>query len=88
MEVIAFGRRVVDLAHQTYDELSHLLSALPRRFKPCEIEIVMRGSSADFDDWVALRVSTNMPDVERACVEWNSQQMTRRGFALLPRAFP
>jgi hypothetical protein len=47
----------------------------------------MRGSSADFDDWIALSVSTDKPDVERACVDWIGQQMTRRGLALLPRTF-
>lgn len=45
----------------------------------------MRGSSADYEDWVILRVSAERRELEAACAEWITRQVTRQGYAIVPR---
>jgi hypothetical protein len=86
MPILAFGRKILDPQHSTYGEAVLVLREMPRRFKRCRVDIVMRGASADYEDWIAILVSAEDVILEGACVDWLTKQVTRRGFALVPKA--
>lgn len=86
MEIIAFGRTVSKQDHSALDEVALTLSSLPRRFKRCEVEIVMHGASSDYEAWVAVRVISDSGELEAACVEWITKQVTRQGYAIVLKA--
>lgn len=84
MAKIAFGRQHYDAADSVYDAVTQTLLELPRRHRSCNAEIVMRGSSADYEEWIVLEVSRTTEANAEACLEWVSRQVTRRGFAIVP----
>jgi hypothetical protein len=89
LEHLAFGRAISDAAHSAVDDVSLVLSTLPRRYRRCTTSIVMRGVSSDYEDWVAVTVTADSRELESAAAEWIRQQVTRRGYAFLatiPRA--
>lgn len=86
MEVIAFALHVLNPAHPTWDGVAGVLAALPRRYKRCDVHIAMRGASSDYEDWVAVEVSSADRELELACAEWITKQVTRRGYAIVPKS--
>ena len=85
MELIAVGLITSNPARSTWDGVAVVLAALPRRYKQCEVQIVMRGASSDYEDWVAVEVTSADRELELACADWITKQVTRRGYALVPK---
>jgi hypothetical protein len=85
MPIVTFGKRVLDPQQSTFTETVLVLRDMPRRYKTCDVDIVMRGASADFEDWIAVRIASVDKALEESCVDWLMKQMSRRGCALVPR---
>jgi hypothetical protein len=84
MALVAFGRTIFDPERSAYLDVMLVLRDLPRRFRGCAAEIAMRGSSSDYEDWVAVKVAGDRDDLESACAEWIVKQATRRGLVIVP----
>jgi hypothetical protein len=88
LEIIAFGRQVANPRRSVFDDVTLLLASLPRRYKHCDVAIAMRGASADYEDWIVLRVIGASREHEAACAEWITKQVTRQGYAIVARGLP
>lgn len=84
MARIAFGRQQYDAKHSVFDAVAQALLELPGRHRACFAEIVMRGSSSEYEEWIVLEVSRTPDTGVQACIDWVAQQVTRKGFVIVP----
>jgi hypothetical protein len=84
MAKVAFGRRILDPKNPTYQAVQSVLREVPKRYRSCSVQIIMRGTSAEYEDWVAVEVLQDHDPAASACVDWITQQVTRRGFVIVP----
>jgi hypothetical protein len=84
MARIAFGQRQFDDSRSVFTAVSLVLAELPKRLRLCASEIIMRGSSAEFEEWIVLEVRSNDGRSAQSCLDWVAKQVTRQGFAIVP----
>jgi hypothetical protein len=84
MAKIAFGRQHYDPSNTVFNSVTQALIELPRRHRSCVAQIVMRGCSAAWEEWIVLEVSRASAEDAQACIDWVSKQVTRQGFAIVP----
>ena len=84
MALVAFGRKTLDPERPTHGEVLLVIRDLPRRFRSCSLDVSMRGTSELYEDWVAIRVTAEQPEVADGCVEWLSRQLTSRSIVIVP----
>jgi hypothetical protein len=84
MAKIAFGRRTFDPADPAIEAVQFVLRELPKRYRSCSAEVVMRGSSVEYEDWVALEVLEERDKLASSCIEWIAKRITRRGLVIVP----
>jgi hypothetical protein len=84
MPLLAFGRKIYDPHRTTYGAVMDALRELPRRYKGCTAIVVMRGASADYEDWVVVRLTGERDDVHASCEVWLTKQLTRQGHVIVP----